>query len=193
MRRETGTPVARLTTSAMSSASTSSFSIFCSDWSSASLSVAAWMRLLAGRGPGRSGSRRPGPRSPARSWRSASDARGLELALELGGWRRWRPSPPASARSSAVCCSRRSPSSASSLASRLGRGRRRSPSGRATRSISSWRTRRVDHVDLGRHGVDLDAEPAGGLVDEVDRLVRQEAAGDVAVRQHRGGDQRRVL
>ena len=64
---------------------------------------------------------------------------------------------------------------------------------RATRSISSWRIRRVDDVDLGGHRVDLDAEPAGGLVDEVDRLVGQEAAGHVAVGQHRGGDEGGVL
>ena len=31
------------------------------------------------------------------------------------------------------------------------------------------------------------------LVDEVDRLVRQEAVGDVAVRERRGGDERGVL
>ena len=49
----------------------------------------------------------------------------------------------------------------------------------------------VDHVDLGRHGLDLDAQAAGGLVDQVDGLVGQEPAGDVAVgqdgRRHQGG------
>ena len=50
-----------------------------------------------------------------------------------------------------------------------------------------------DDVDLGRHGVDLDAKTARGLVDEVDGLVGEEAARHVAVRQHRGSDQRRVL
>ena len=39
----------------------------------------------------------------------------------------------------------------------------------------------VDLVDLGRLGVDLHPDPRGGLVDEVDRLVGQEAVGDVAV------------
>ena len=39
--RDTGTPVHLLTTSAMSSSSTSSFSIFCSDWSSSSRLVAS--------------------------------------------------------------------------------------------------------------------------------------------------------
>ena len=41
----------------------------------------------------------------------------------------------------------------------------------------------VDLVDLGRQRVDLDAQPRGGLVDQVDRLVGQEAVGDVAVRE----------
>ena len=40
-------------------------------------------------------------------------------------------------------------------------------------------------VDLLRHRVDLDAERGGRLVDQVDRLVRQEAIGDVAIRQTR--------
>ena len=43
----------------------------------------------------------------------------------------------------------------------------------------------VDDVDLGGHRVDLDAQAARGLVDEVDRLVGQEAVGDVAVRERR--------
>ena len=50
-----------------------------------------------------------------------------------------------------------------------------------------------DLVDLGRQRVDLDADLRSGLVDQVDRLVRQEAIGDVAVREGRGGDQRAVL
>ena len=51
----------------------------------------------------------------------------------------------------------------------------------------------LDHVDLGRHGVDLDAQLRRRLVDEVDRLVGQEPVGEVPVRQHRGADERRVL
>ena len=50
----------------------------------------------------------------------------------------------------------------------------------------------LELVELDRHRVDLHPEPAGGLVDEVDRLVRQEALGDVAVRQGRRGDEGRV-
>ena len=41
-------------------------------------------------------------------------------------------------------------------------------------------------------GIDLHLQPRRGLVDEVDRLVGQEAVGDVALRQRRRGDQRTV-
>ena len=51
----------------------------------------------------------------------------------------------------------------------------------------------LELVDLLGHRVDLDAQPRRGLVDEVDRLVGQEAVGDVAVAQRRRGDRRRVL
>ena len=51
----------------------------------------------------------------------------------------------------------------------------------------------LDDVDLGGHGVDLDAQLAGRLVDQVDGLVGQEAAGEVAVGQHAGRDEGRVL
>ncbi len=47
-------------------------------------------------------------------------------------------------------------------------------------------------VELHRGGVDLHAQPGGGLVDEVDRLVGQEAVGDVALREHGGGGERGV-
>ena len=53
--------------------------------------------------------------------------------------------------------------------------------------------RRDDLVELGRHGVDLDAQLRGRLVDEVDGLVGQEAPGHVAVRQHGRRHQRGVL
>ena len=51
----------------------------------------------------------------------------------------------------------------------------------------------VDLVDLGRLGIDLHPDPRRRLVDQVDRLVRQEAVGDVAVAERRRCDQRRVL
>ena len=50
-----------------------------------------------------------------------------------------------------------------------------------------------DRVELLRHRVDLGADHRAGLVDEVDRLVRQEAVGDVAVREGGRGDQGGVL
>ncbi len=51
----------------------------------------------------------------------------------------------------------------------------------------------LDLVELDRHRVDLHAQLRRGLVDEIDGLVGQEPVGDVAVRQDRRGDQRRVL
>ncbi len=50
-----------------------------------------------------------------------------------------------------------------------------------------------DLVELLRHRVDLGAQLRGRLVDQVDRLVGQEAVGDVAVAQRRGRDERAVL
>ena len=43
----------------------------------------------------------------------------------------------------------------------------------------------MELVQLGRHAVVLDAQPGRGLVDQVDRLVRQEAVGDVSIAQRR--------
>ncbi len=48
-------------------------------------------------------------------------------------------------------------------------------------------------VQLGRRAGRLHAQPGGRLVDQVDRLVGQEAVGDVAVREHGRGHQRGVL
>ena len=50
----------------------------------------------------------------------------------------------------------------------------------------------LDLVDLGRHRGELDRDARRRLVDQVDRLVGQEAVGDVAVAQRGGRDQRRV-
>ena len=62
-------------------------------------------------------------------------------------------------------------------------------------SFLDLQLRRAPHrlVDLGRHRIDLRAYKGAGLVDEVDRLVGQEAVADVPVREHRGGDQGVVL
>ena len=51
----------------------------------------------------------------------------------------------------------------------------------------------LDFVELGRHRVDLHAQPGRRLVDQVDRLVGQKPIGDVAMGQHRRRDERRVL
>ena len=51
----------------------------------------------------------------------------------------------------------------------------------------------LDLVDLVGHGVDLDAQARGGLVDQVDGLVGEEAVGDVAVGEHGRRHQGRVL
>ena len=51
----------------------------------------------------------------------------------------------------------------------------------------------LELVELRRHRVDLHSQLRRGFVDQVDRLVRQEAIRDVAIRQHGRGDQRRVL
>ena len=50
----------------------------------------------------------------------------------------------------------------------------------------------VDHVELGRHRVHLGADHRAGLVDEVDGLIGEEAVGDIAVRERRGGNDCRV-
>ena len=59
---------------------------------------------------------------------------------------------------------------------------------RRARSRAGGTRRCASSSSAGR--VDLHAQPRGGLVDQVDRLVRQEAVGDVAVREHRRGDDR---
>ena len=48
----------------------------------------------------------------------------------------------------------------------------------------------VELVELLGLGIDLHAQPRRRLVDQVDRLVGQEAVGDVAVGQRRRGDER---
>ena len=48
-------------------------------------------------------------------------------------------------------------------------------------------------VDLDRHRIDLDPEPGGRLIDEVDGLVREEPARHVAIGQDGGRDERGIL
>ena len=146
---------------------------------------ARWPRRSGARGRGRPrrGSRTPRPGRPRGSSRSASlrfcsssSLRDWMVAmasfsgLPVGGhgrrtarsgWPAPRPAWPAA---------RPTPASVS-LAS-------------AIRSISSWRMRRLTTSISVGHRVDLDAQPAGRLVHQVDGLVGQEPAGHVAVGQH---------
>ena len=50
----------------------------------------------------------------------------------------------------------------------------------------------VDRIEFFRLGIDLHLQPRRRLVDQIDRLVGQEAVGDVAVRQRRRRDDRRI-
>jgi hypothetical protein len=48
-------------------------------------------------------------------------------------------------------------------------------------------------VDFGGDGADLDGERGGGLVDQINGLVGEEAVGDVSVRERGGGDEGGIL
>ena len=64
---------------------------------------------------------------------------------------------------------------------------------RASRSISSCRIRRsTSSISVGMLSISI-RRLRSGLVYQVDRLVRQEPVGDIAVREHRRRHQRRVL
>ena len=63
----------------------------------------------------------------------------------------------------------------------------------AWRSISSCMMRRsISSISIGQR-IDLHAQARRGFVDQVDRFVRQEAVGDVAMRKRRRGKDRRIL
>ena len=51
----------------------------------------------------------------------------------------------------------------------------------------------IKGIDLRGHAVQLDPQAGGGLIDEIDRLVREEPVADVTVGKGRGGDDGRVL
>ena len=51
----------------------------------------------------------------------------------------------------------------------------------------------IQIVDLDRHGADLQAQRRAGLIDQIDGLVGQEAVGNVAMRQHGGREDGRIL
>ena len=50
----------------------------------------------------------------------------------------------------------------------------------------------LDFIQFTGQTVDLHAEAGGGLIDQVDGFVRQEAVGDVSLGEHGGGHDRRV-
>ena len=143
------------------------------------------------RGSRRRGCRDAASRSPSRCSRSASLRSVVELRLEVAdaveagllllpagvsarrAAPRGRPGPRAAARAAPRTPGRPSRASASS-------------------SIFSRSTaRRSSSISTG-DGVDLHPQPGRGLVDEVDGLVGQLAAGDVAVGERGGGDERGV-
>ena len=191
IRRATGMPVHVETTSATSSSVTSSFSILRSRWSSSSRAFSCSSSFSSSTSrPKRSSAARS--RSPSRSARSNSPACSsislfsapdpvdpvlLLLPVRLHAAR----SAPAG---------RRAPA----------RGARAAPAtpGRvslrsAARSISSCLMRRsTSSISTGIESISI-RRRRRRLVDQVDRLVGQEPPGHVAVRQDRGGDQRRVL
>ena len=124
---------------------------------------------------------------------------------------RARSSRSASMRSSSICRLISATRCERVLLARPARGElvARAPSPRRARARRGSRTlsRLVRHrgeldlelahaalglVELDRRGVDLHPQPRGRLVHEVDRLVRKEPVGDVPVREHRRGDERRV-
>ena len=179
--RETGMPVQRATTAAMSSSSTSSFTI-------GSVGRVALLELLLER----------------RQLAVADLGDALEVALALGALGLHR----AARRSCVVISPIRSSAAFSScpargelgvallrlgeLRARPARARPSTPSPSPRARSRAARTRALGLVELERRGVDLHPQPRGRLVDEVDRLVGQEPVGDVAVREHGGRDERGV-
>ena len=51
----------------------------------------------------------------------------------------------------------------------------------------------LDHVQLGRHGVNLGSDHGACLVDKVDGLVGQEPVGDIPIREGGGGNNGLIL
>ena len=179
--RPAGMPVQAATTSAMSSAVTSSLTR--SDVLAGS--AARPPRPAPARAAGMSAysSRDAVSKSPSRWARSTCPRR--SSIRSLSSPTRFRPRLlPLPTGVERVSCSVRSASSARSRASRSTR-----------RLVVLLGERHLLHpqpvdralqlVDLDRSGVDLHAQPRRRLVDEVDRLVGQEARGDVAVGQRR--------
>ena len=51
----------------------------------------------------------------------------------------------------------------------------------------------LDHVDFGRHRIELDLQTAGRFIDKIDSFIWKEPVADVAMRKHGRRDERRVL
>src|ERR1035437_7343715 len=49
-----------------------------------------------------------------------------------------------------------------------------------------------DLIEFGRHGIYVDAEFAGGFINEVDRFVGKETVDDIAIGKLRGSDKRGI-
>ena len=179
-RRETGMPVHEETTAAMSSSSTSSFTIGVSVRSSRSASSFS----SSGRIP---------------YWISATRARlpGALLALGLHAQLVDLPLDVGDALQRLLLAR---PARGELVAHRL--RVRELALDRLAHGLGLVRHRReldlelahapVGLVELDGRGVDLHPQPRRRLVDEVDRLVGEEAVGDVAVGEHGRGDERRV-
>ena len=186
--RDTGTPVHLLTTSAMSSSSTSSFSIFC-----------VGLELVEGLGGLVDAALELGQLAVADLGRLLEVGLALELAaLRLELLLERRGSAPMASFSACQCAF--IPSDCSLQVGQLlvERGqpllrRRVGLLGQRHPLDLELADAPLDDVDLGRHRVDLDAQLAGRLVHQVDGLVGQEAPGEVAVGQHGRRHQRGVL
>ena len=51
----------------------------------------------------------------------------------------------------------------------------------------------LDHINLRRHGIELDFQSRGRFIDQIDRFVRQITIADIAMRKDRGRNQGGVL
>ncbi len=179
-RRETGMPVHDETTAAMSSSSTSSFTIgtsvrFSRSASSFSSSgrIPYWISATRARFPARS--------SRSASMRSSSICRLMSATRCSASFSRDQRAA-SSSRIAFASASSRSTGSRTLSASFDHRGELDLELAHAP----------IGLVQLHGRGVDLHAESRRRLVHEVDRLVGEKAVGDVTIREHRSRDERRV-
>ena len=182
--RETGMPVHLATTSAISSGVTSSLVRPPVGCQLGQLLLLARRAPPAGRAARRTGCGRPSPGRPLR-WACSSSVRLASIcSLEALDLLEHRPARSASGRAAGRTRLCSSASCFSSVASRSLAGRVLLLAQGLALDLQ-LHDPAAELVQLGRHGVVLDPQPAGGLVDQVDGLVGQEAVGDVAVAQRR--------